>query len=124
MRKVARSFFPEEGVVRDMDIRAENVGVLAADIGSAEPAASQCGTSLPGWQQGTPTTASSALARARRHVLHCGTAVSCEVLGVAWFAENVVCTEFVDEEEILNHLKTLDYDNADVAKAYTLLPCN
>ena len=28
------------------------------------------------------------------------------------------------EEEILNHLKTLDYDNADVAKAYTLLPCN
>ena len=28
------------------------------------------------------------------------------------------------EEEILVHLKTLDYDNADVAKAYTLLPCN
>ena len=38
MRKVARSFFPEEGVVRDMDIRAENVGVLMADIGSAVPA--------------------------------------------------------------------------------------
>ena len=37
-------------------------------------AASQCGASLPGWQQGKPTTASSALARARRHVLHCGTA--------------------------------------------------
>ena len=28
------------------------------------------------------------------------------------------------EEEILNHLTTLDYDNADVAKAYTLLPIN
>ena len=35
MRKVARSFFPEEGVMRDMDIRAGNVGVLEADIGSA-----------------------------------------------------------------------------------------
>ena len=35
MRKVSRSFFPEESVVRDMDIRAENVGVLEADIGSA-----------------------------------------------------------------------------------------
>ena len=39
MRKVvARSFFPEEGVVRDMDIRAKNDGVLEADIGSAVPA--------------------------------------------------------------------------------------
>ena len=38
MRKVAGSFFPEEGVVRDMDIRAENVRVLEADIGSAVPA--------------------------------------------------------------------------------------
>ena len=38
MWKVARSFFPEKGVVRDMDIRAENVGVLEADIGSAVPA--------------------------------------------------------------------------------------
>ena len=28
------------------------------------------------------------------------------------------------EEEILKHLTTLDYDNADVAKAYTLLPIN
>ena len=26
------------------------------------------------------------------------------------------------EEEILNHLKTVDYTNADIAKAYTLLP--
>ena len=38
MRKVACSFFPEEGVVRDMYIRAEYVGVLEADIGSAVPA--------------------------------------------------------------------------------------
>ena len=28
------------------------------------------------------------------------------------------------EEEILVHLNTLDYGNADVAKAYTLLPIN
>ena len=28
------------------------------------------------------------------------------------------------EEEILKHLTTLDYDNADVAKAYKLLPIN
>ena len=34
MRKAARSFHSEEGVVRDMEIRAENVGVLAAGIGS------------------------------------------------------------------------------------------
>ena len=38
MWKVARSFFPEEGVVRDMDVRAKKVGVLEADIGSAVPA--------------------------------------------------------------------------------------
>ena len=38
MRKVARSFLPEEGVVRDMDIRAGNVGVLEAGIiGSVVP---------------------------------------------------------------------------------------
>ena len=29
MRKVCRSFFPEEGVVKDMDTHAENVGVTA-----------------------------------------------------------------------------------------------
>ena len=38
MRTVACSFFPEEGVVKGMDIRAKNVGVLEADIGSAVPA--------------------------------------------------------------------------------------
>ena len=85
MRKVARSFFPEEGVVRDMDICAEMVGVLFADIGSAVPADgwlhlnAGCGASLPRRQQGKPTTASSALARARRHLPHCGTADACEV---------------------------------------------
>ena len=39
MPNVARSFFPEVGAVRDMDIRILNVGVLDADIGSAVPAA-------------------------------------------------------------------------------------
>ena len=38
MRKVARSFFPEEGVVRDKIVCAGNVGVLEADIGLAVPA--------------------------------------------------------------------------------------
>ena len=38
MTKVACSFFPEEGVVRDKNIRAGNVGVLEADIGAAVPA--------------------------------------------------------------------------------------
>ena len=39
MRKVARSFFLEEGVIiRDMDIRGGNVRMLEADIGSAVPA--------------------------------------------------------------------------------------
>ena len=37
MRKVAHSFSPEEGVVRDMEIRAGNVGMPEADIGSAVP---------------------------------------------------------------------------------------
>ena len=83
-RKVSRSLFPEEGVVRDMDIRAGNVGVLEAGISLVVPTDgwlhlnAQCGASLPGWQQGKPTTGSSALARARRNVLHCGTAVACE----------------------------------------------
>ena len=83
MRKVAHSFFPEEGVVRDMDIRAGKcyrAGSRHWFGGACRRllAASQCGASLRGWQQGKPTTASSALARARRHVLHCGTAVACK----------------------------------------------
>ena len=39
MRKLACLFFPEEGVVKGMDIRAENIGALEADVGLAVPAA-------------------------------------------------------------------------------------
>ena len=39
MRKLACLFFPEEGVVKGMDIRAENIGALEADVGLAMPAA-------------------------------------------------------------------------------------
>ena len=39
MRKLACLFFPEEGVVKEMDIRAENIGALEADVGLAVPAA-------------------------------------------------------------------------------------
>ena len=39
MRKLACLFFPKRGVVKEMDIRAENIGALEADIGLAVPAA-------------------------------------------------------------------------------------
>ena len=39
MRKLACLFFPEEGVVKRTDIRAENIGALEADVGLAIPAA-------------------------------------------------------------------------------------
>ena len=39
MRKLACLFFPEEGVVKGMDIRAENIGALEAGVGLAVPAA-------------------------------------------------------------------------------------
>jgi len=35
MLKLACLFFPGEGVVKEMDIRAENIGALEADIGMA-----------------------------------------------------------------------------------------
>ena len=39
MRKLACLFFPEESVVKEMDIRAGNIGALEADVGLAVPAA-------------------------------------------------------------------------------------
>ena len=39
MRKLVCLFFPEEGVVKGMDIRAENIGALEANGGLAVPAA-------------------------------------------------------------------------------------
>ena len=70
MRRVARSFFPEEGVVRDMDIRAGNVGVLEADIGSAVPADDgwlHLNAGLP-WQDSSKANRRRHPARLREHV--------------------------------------------------------
>ena len=105
MRKVARSFFPEEGVVRDMDIRAENVGVLFADIGSAVPA--------DGWlhlnagipcQDGSKANRRPHPARLREHVATFFIVVQrclAKYRKVTWFAENVVCPEFIDTMKVL-----------------------
>ena len=107
MHKVARSFFPEEGVVRDMDIRAGNIGVLEADIGSAVPANGwlHLNAGLP-YQDGSKANRRRDPARlrtrARRHVLHCGAAVArAKYRKVAWFAENVVCAEFIGTMKVL-----------------------
>ena len=39
MLKLMCLFFPEEGVVKEMDIRVENMRALEADVGLAVPAA-------------------------------------------------------------------------------------
>ena len=105
MRTVARSFFPEEGVVRDMDIRAENVGVLFADIGSAVPADGwlHLNAGLP-CQDGSKSNRRRDPARLREHVATFFIVVQrlrAKYRKVAWFAENVVCTEFVDTMKVL-----------------------
>ena len=105
MRKVARSFFPEEGVVRDMDIRAGNVGVLEADIGSAVPADGwlQLNAGLP-CQDGSKADRRRHPARLREHVATFFIVVQrfrAKYRKVAWFAENVVCAEFADTMKVL-----------------------
>ena len=69
MRKVARSFFPEEGLVRDMEIRAENVGVPEADICSVVPADGwlHLNAGLP-CQDGSKANRRGDPARLREHV--------------------------------------------------------
>ena len=57
---------------------------------------------MPRWQQGQPTTASSA--RLREHVATFFIVVQrlrAKYRKVTWFAENVVCTEFVDTMKVL-----------------------
>ena len=105
MRKVARSFFPEEGVVRDMDIRAENVGVLMADIGSAVPADDwlHLNAGLP-CQDGSKANRRPHPARLREHVVTFWIVVQrCleKYRKVTWFVENVVCPEFVDTMKMM-----------------------
>ena len=105
MRKVARSFFPEEGVVRDMDIRAGNVGVLEADIGSAVPADGwlHLNAGLP-CQDGSKANRRPHPARLREHVVTFWIVVQrCleKYRKVTWFVENVVCPEFVDTMKMM-----------------------
>ena len=96
MRKVVRSFFPEEGVVRDMDLRAGNVGVLEADIDRRCLPTAGCWLHL---NAGLPCQDDSKAnrrphpARLREHVATLFIAVQrlrAKYRKVAWFAENVV----------------------------------
>ena len=105
MRKVTRSFFPEEGVVRDVDIRAGNVGVLEADIGSAVPADDwlHLNAGLP-CQDGSKANRRPHPARLREHVATFFMVVQrmrAQYRKVAWFAENVACAEFVGTMKVL-----------------------
>ena len=70
MRKLACLFFPEEGVVKGMDIRAENIGALEAGVGLAVPAADawvHVNAGLP-CQDGSKANSRRKPAQLREHV--------------------------------------------------------
>ena len=99
MRKVACSFFPEEGVVRDMGIRAGNVGVLDAAICSAVPAGGwlHFNAGLP-CQDDSKANRRRDPARLREHIATFFIAVQrlrAKCREVTWSTENVVCAEFI-----------------------------
>ena len=92
-------------MVRDMDIRAENVGVLEADIGSVVPADGwlHLNAGLP-CQDGSKANRRPHPARLREHVATFFIVVQrmrAKSRKVTWFAENVVCAEFVDTMKVL-----------------------
>ena len=86
MRKLACLFFPEEGVVKGMDVRAEDIGALEAGVGLAVPAADawvHVNAGLP-CQDGSKAAnhrpaEAGATARARRDLLHLHSALGSEV---------------------------------------------
>ena len=97
MLKLACLFFPEEGVVKEMDIRAENIGALEADIGMAVPAADA-------WLDGSKVNHRRKLAQLREHVATFFILIrrlQAKYRKVTWFAENVACPEFVEEMKAL-----------------------
>ena len=106
MLKLACLFFPEEGVVKEMDIRAENIGALEADIGMAVPAADawlHVNAGLP-CQDGSKANRWRKPAQLREHVatffiLICR--LQAKYRKVTWFAENVACPEFVEAMKAL-----------------------
>ena len=92
--------------MRDMDIRAENVGVLEADIGSAVPADSwlHLNAGLP-CQDGSKANRRPHPACLREHAATFFIVVQrlrAKYRKVTWFAENVVCTEFVGTMKVLS----------------------
>ena len=106
MRKLACLFFPGEGVVKEMDIRAENIGALEADIGLAVPAAGawvHVNAGLP-CQDGSKANRRRKPAQLREHVATFFILIQrlrAKYRKVTWFAENVVCPEFVDAMKAL-----------------------
>ena len=106
MRKLACLFFPGEGVVKEMDIRAENIGALEADIGLAVPAAGawvHVNAGLP-CQDGSKANRRRKPNQLREHVATFFILIQrlqAKYRKVTWFAENVVCAEFVDAMKAL-----------------------
>ena len=106
MRKLACLFFPKRGVVKEMDIRAENIGALEADIGLAVPAADawvHVNAGLP-CQDGSKANRRRKPAQLREHVATFFILIQrlqSKYRKVTWFAENVVCPEFVDAMKAL-----------------------
>ena len=109
MRKLACSFFPEEGVVKGMDIRAENIGALEADVGLAVPAADagalvHVNAGLP-CQDGSKVNHRRKPAQQREHVATFFIFIrrlQAKYRKVTWFAENVACPEFVEAMKALS----------------------
>ena len=106
MRKLACLFFPEEGVVKGMDIRAENIGALEVDVGMAVPAADawvHVNAGLP-CQDGSKVNHRRKPAQLREHVATFFIFIQrlqAKYHKVAWFAENVACPEFVEATKAL-----------------------
>ena len=101
MRKLACLFFPEGGVVKEMDIRAENIGALEADVGLAVPAADawvHVNAGLP-CQDGSKANHRRKPAQLREHVATFFIFIrrlQAKYRKVTWFAENVACPEFAE----------------------------
>ena len=100
MRKLACLFFPEEGVVKGMDISAENIGALEADVGLAVPAAGarvHVNAGLP-CQDGSKANRRRKPAQLREHVATFFIFIQrwqAKSRKVTWFAENVACSKYV-----------------------------
>ena len=107
MRKLTCLFFPEKGVVKGMDIRAENIGALEADVGLAVPAAADAwvhiNAGLP-CQDGSNVNHRRKPAQLREHVATFFIFIQrlqAKNRRVTWFAGNVACPEFVEAMKAL-----------------------